>query len=97
MDEATRLGKPVMAHAHGAEGEAKRERERELKWINLGIKQAVRAGVRSIEHASFIDNEGIELMKERGTYLIPTLLIGAYYEDKKPDGALEKMINLHHQ
>jgi imidazolonepropionase-like amidohydrolase len=46
--------KKVAAHAHGAEG----------------IKRAVRAGVASIEHGSLIDDEGIRLMKERGTYLV---------------------------
>ena len=59
VDEATRLGVPVAAHAHSAEG----------------IRQAVRAGVRSIEHGTFLDREGIELMAERGTWLVPTLFI----------------------
>jgi imidazolonepropionase-like amidohydrolase len=57
VEEATRLRRPVMAHAHAAEG----------------IKRAVRAGVRSIEHGSFIDAEGIALMKQRGAYLVPTI------------------------
>ncbi|MDA0636088.1 amidohydrolase family protein [Nonomuraea sp. MCN248] len=48
----------VMAHAQGAEG----------------IKNAVRAGVRSIEHGIFLDDEAIELMLERGTWLVPTLI-----------------------
>lgn len=51
--EAKLHGIPVTAHAHGAEG----------------IKMAVKAGVDSIEHGSFLDEEGIRLMKERGTYL----------------------------
>lgn len=51
--EAHLHGIKVTAHAHGAEG----------------IKMAVRAGVDSIEHGSFLDDEGIRLMKERGTYL----------------------------
>jgi imidazolonepropionase-like amidohydrolase len=54
VDEAKMWGKRVAAHAHGAEG----------------IKRAVRAGVTSIEHGSLIDDEGIRLMKERGTYLV---------------------------
>ena len=49
---------PVMAHAQGAEG----------------IKNAVRAGVRSIEHGVFLDNEAIDLMVEHGTFLVPTLV-----------------------
>jgi imidazolonepropionase-like amidohydrolase len=52
--EATMWGKKVAAHAHGAEG----------------IKRATRAGVASIEHGSLLDEEGIQLMKERGTYLV---------------------------
>lgn len=51
--EAKRLGLRVAAHAHGT----------------AGIKAAIRAGVDTIEHASFIDDEGIKLAKERGTYL----------------------------
>lgn len=54
VEEATMWGRKVAAHAHGAEG----------------IKRAVRAGVASIEHGSLIDEEGIRLMKERGTYLV---------------------------
>lgn len=53
-------GRAVMSHAHGAEG----------------IKRAVRAGVRSIEHGTFLDDEGIELMLEHGTWLVPTLTAG---------------------
>lgn len=54
VEEATMWGRKVAAHAHGTEG----------------IKRAIRAGVASIEHGSFIDDEGIRLMKERGTYLV---------------------------
>jgi imidazolonepropionase-like amidohydrolase len=54
VDEARMWGRKVAAHAHGAEG----------------IKRAVRAGVASVEHGSFLDDEGIRLMKERGTYLV---------------------------
>jgi imidazolonepropionase-like amidohydrolase len=54
VEEARMWGKRVAAHAHGAEG----------------IKRAVRAGVTSIEHGSLIDDEGVKLMKERGTYLV---------------------------
>ena len=39
-----------------------------------GIKNAIRAGIRSIEHGIFLDDEGIELMLERGTWLVPTLV-----------------------
>lgn len=53
VEEAHLHGIKVTAHAHGAEG----------------IKMAVKAGVDSIEHGSFLDDEGIRLMKEKGTYL----------------------------
>jgi imidazolonepropionase-like amidohydrolase len=56
VDEAARHGVKVAAHAHGTDG----------------IKAAVRAGVASIEHGSILDDEVMELMKERGTYLVPT-------------------------
>jgi imidazolonepropionase-like amidohydrolase len=56
VEEATRHGLKVAAHAHGTEG----------------ILAAVRAGVASIEHGSLINDEAIRLMKERGTYLVPT-------------------------
>ncbi|MBG9783063.1 metal-dependent hydrolase family protein [Shouchella lehensis] len=59
VEEATfRKGVKVMAHGQGAEG----------------IKNAVRAGIHSIEHGIFIDDEALELMLEHGTYLVPTLL-----------------------
>lgn len=54
VDEAHRWDRKVAAHAHGTEG----------------IKMAIRAGVDSIEHGSFIDDEGIRLMKQHGTWLV---------------------------
>ncbi len=57
--EATRHGLRVAAHAHGTDG----------------INAAVRAGVASIEHGSILSEASIELMKERGTYLVPNLYI----------------------
>jgi imidazolonepropionase-like amidohydrolase len=56
VQEARRHGLKVAAHAHG----------------NEGIKAAVRAGVASIEHGSMIDDEAASLMKQKGTYLVPT-------------------------
>jgi imidazolonepropionase-like amidohydrolase len=56
VEEANRHGLKVAAHAHGTEG----------------IKAAIRAGVASIEHGSMLDDEAIRLMKEKGTYLVPT-------------------------
>ena len=58
--DAHRLGRKVAAHAHGAEG---------IRW-------AAEAGVDSIEHGSYIDDAGIAVMKEHGTYLVPTLYLG---------------------
>jgi imidazolonepropionase-like amidohydrolase len=61
VDTAHGLGRKVAAHAHGA----------------LGIKYAVLAGVDSVEHGSYVNDEDIQLMKEHGTYLVPTV----YLED----------------
>lgn len=58
VDEAERAGIGVMAHAIGTQG----------------IKNAIRAGVRSIEHAIFLDDEAIELAVHHGTWIVPTLL-----------------------
>ena len=59
----------VAAHAHGAEG----------------IKRAVRAGVDSIEHGSLMDQEGIDLMREYGTYYVPTIMAGFWVAEKAED------------
>ncbi len=60
VDSAHSLGRKVAAHAHGA----------------VGIKYAVLAGVDSIEHGSYINEEDIQLMKQHGTYLVPTIYLG---------------------
>ena len=73
VDEATKLERRVAAHAHGTEG----------------IKIAVRAGVSSIEHGSFLDEEGARLMKERGTYLVPTISAGETVEQMAKSGRLK--------
>ena len=57
VDEARKLERKVAAHAHGTEG----------------IKLAVQAGVASIEHGTFLDDEGARLMRAKGTVLVPTL------------------------
>lgn len=64
VETAHLLGKRVASHAHGVRG----------------IKAAVRAGVDSIEHGTFLDDEAIELMKDRGTYLVPTIIAGKTVE-----------------
>ncbi len=56
VSEAHALGRRAAAHAHGAEA----------------AKRAVRAGIDSIEHGSFVDDEGLDLMKQKGTYFVFT-------------------------
>jgi imidazolonepropionase-like amidohydrolase len=73
VDEANKLDRKVAAHAHGTEG----------------IKLAVRAGVSSIEHGSFLDEEGARMMKERGTFLVPTLSAGEAVERAAKNGVLK--------
>jgi imidazolonepropionase-like amidohydrolase len=58
VDEARMWGRKVAAHAHGAEA----------------IKRAIKAGVSSVEHAGLIDEEGVKLALEHGTYLVPDIL-----------------------
>ncbi len=62
-------GMKVAAHAHGAEG----------------IKRAVRNGIDSIEHGTFMDDECIRLMKEHGTYYVPTISAGRFVYEKAQD------------
>lgn len=76
VDEATKLDRKVAAHAHGTEG----------------IKIAVRAGVASIEHGSFLDEEGAKLMAEKGTYLVPTLMAGEVVERLAKSGVIRGLI-----
>jgi imidazolonepropionase-like amidohydrolase len=79
VDEAAMWGRKVAAHAHGTEG----------------IKQAVQAGVTSIEHGSILDDEAIAMMKDHGTYLVPTVYVGYSVEEhakewKLPDRVIAK-------
>ncbi|HCC45028.1 MAG TPA: hypothetical protein DEQ32_11545, partial [Gammaproteobacteria bacterium] len=69
VTEAARFGVPVAAHAHAAEG----------------IRMAVEAGVRSIEHGTFIDNATMDLMVKKGTFLVPTLYVGDVLADGNSD------------
>ncbi|HEX3085940.1 MAG TPA: amidohydrolase family protein [Pyrinomonadaceae bacterium] len=73
VDEAKKLDRKVAAHAHGAEG----------------IKIATRAGVSSIEHGSFLDEEGATLMGQRGTFLVPTLSAAEAVERAAKNGVLK--------
>ena len=65
VSTAKDYGYRVAAHAHGAEG----------------MKRAIRAGVSSIEHGTFMDDEVIALMKEKGTYYVPTITAGKSVAD----------------
>ena len=60
VDEAHALRRKTAAHAHGA----------------TGAKRAILAGIDSIEHGSFLDDEALRMMKEKGTFLVPTLIAG---------------------
>jgi imidazolonepropionase-like amidohydrolase len=73
VDEATKLERKVAAHAHCTEG----------------IKIATRAGVSSIEHGSFMDDEAARMMAQRGTVLVPTLMAGAAAEAFAKNGVLK--------
>ena len=80
MAEATAAGLPVMAHAQATDG----------------IKNALRAGVRSIEHGIYLDDEAIEMMLSSGAWLVPTLvaphavLNAASAGSQLPDGVVTK-------
>ncbi|MFD2574426.1 amidohydrolase family protein [Spirosoma soli] len=65
IETAKDYGFAVAAHAHGAEG----------------IKRAVRAGVQTIEHGTYMDDEAIELFKKHGTYYVPTIIAGKTVAD----------------
>ena len=66
VDTAKDYGFMVAAHAHGAEG----------------MKRAIRAGVTTIEHGTYMDEEAFELMKEHGTYFVPTISAGNFVAEK---------------
>ena len=79
VEEAAMWGKKVMAHAHGTEG----------------IKRATIAGVASIDHGSFLDDEAIKLMKEHGTYLVADIynddyILAEYSKMGYPEKIIEK-------
>jgi imidazolonepropionase-like amidohydrolase len=74
ISEAHRQGRKVATHAHSA----------------LAIKDAVRAGVDSVEHGIFLDDEGIALMKQHGTYLVPTSFPLYWYMDNMASMHLPK-------
>jgi len=69
VDTARDYNLPVTVHAHGAEG----------------MKRAVRAGVDSIEHGTFMDEETRQLMKEHGTWYVPTISAGRWIAEKSKE------------
>ena len=69
VESARMMGRKVAAHAHGADG----------------IKAALRAGVHSIEHGTYLDDEAIELFKETGAYLVPTIHAGKFVAEKSSE------------
>jgi len=78
IEEAHRLGRKVAAHAHGTQS----------------IKEAILAGVDSVEHCSLIDDEGIRLAKEHGTFLVFDIYNDTYIlSNGKQDGLLPEMID----
>ena len=70
VDEAHALRRKTAAHAHGAEA----------------AKRAIRAGIDSIEHGSFLDDQALDMMKQRGTYLVPTLMAIEGLQEKMDRG-----------
>ncbi|MEO5685015.1 MAG: amidohydrolase family protein [Chitinophagaceae bacterium] len=78
VDEAKLWGRKTCAHAHGT----------------IAIKMAVKAGVASVEHGSFVDEEGIELMKQHGTYLVADIYNDDYIMSEYAKlGYPEKILN----
>jgi imidazolonepropionase-like amidohydrolase len=67
INEAHTLRKKTAAHAHGPEG----------------AKRAIRAGIDSIEHGTFLDDEALRMMREKGTYLVPTLAVRSGLAESK--------------
>ncbi len=77
VDEARALRLKTAAHAHGAEG----------------ARRAVRAGIDSIEHGSFLDDEALDLMKARGTFYVPTLMAAVGLRERmRREGAFSPAI-----
>lgn len=82
VHEASKKGLFVAAHAHG----------------QGGVNAAVRAGVRSIEHGTYVDDETLQLMKKQGTYFVPTLAIMSPLGDPQGNDAesVALQIRTHH-
>ena len=75
VTEANRWGRQVAAHAHGADG----------------IKAAIRAGVRTVDHGSYLDDEAVAMLKNsRATYYVPTLALNSYVQESSTVPESEK-------
>lgn len=72
VDEAAKHGIPVMAHAHGDEG----------------ARAAVEAGARSIEHGTYLSEDTLKLMKEKGTWMVPTYITMLEMNEEQYDNVL---------
>src|SRR5271155_3490115 len=76
VDEAHALRRKTAAHAHGA----------------AGAKRAIRAGIDSIEHGTFLDEEAMRMMKERGTFYVPTMMAAEGLKQSLTDGYMPPVI-----
>ena len=76
VDEAHALRRKTAAHAHGA----------------TGAKRAIRAGIDSIEHGSFLDDQALDMMKQRGTFYVPTLMAAEGLKERLTDGYVPPVI-----
>lgn len=76
VDQAHTMGRKIAAHAHGAEG----------------AKRAIRAGIDSIEHGSFLDEEALKMMVQKGTWLVPTLMAPEGVREAIPTGKLDPRV-----
>ena len=74
VQAANRADRKVAAHAHG----------------NQGIREAVEAGVHSIEHGSILDDQTVRMMTRRGTFLVPTVYVGKVVVDQADEGRLSE-------
>ena len=70
--EAGRWERPVAAHAHGAEG----------------IKAALRAGVRTVDHGSMLDAEAVEMLRARNAFYVPTLFTSSWVLENAEEGVI---------
>lgn len=78
VDEAHALRRKTAAHAHGSEG----------------AKRAIRAGIDSIEHGTFLDDEALRMMHDRGTYLVPTLAVRSGLAESKFPPLVQQKVDI---